>query len=189
MKNKKLLLSLFLFVALAQIFVPAKMIYNQEEILEKGTVYKFETAPIDPNDPFRGKYITLQYQANTIEVLNGDDWEKNENVYVILTKDENGFAKIQSLSKVKPLKTVDFVKAKINHSFLRRKNKIVVDYPFNRYYMKETKAKNAEDVYRQASLDNRKNAFALVYILNGETVLDDVIIDGKSINKIDEINK
>ena len=189
MKNKKILLFIFLLVAIAQILAPAKMIFDQEEILEKGTVYKFETAPIDPNDPFRGKYITLQYKANTFEVLNGEDWEKNESIYVILTQDVKGFAKIQSLSKVKPLESIDFVKAKINRSFFRKKNKIIVDYPFNRYYMKETKAKNAENAYQEASKDNRKNAYSLVYVLNGETVLDDVIIDGKSINDVDNINK
>lgn len=189
MKNKKILLFAFLLVVIAQILIPSKMIYDQEVILDKGTVFKFETAPIDPNDPFRGKYITLHYKANTFEVLNGDDWEKNENVFVILTEDVNGFAKIQSLSKVKPLESVDFVHAKINKSLFTKKNKIIVDYPFNRFYMKETKARNAENVYREASKNNKKNAYALVYILDGKTVLDDVVIDGISINDIENITE
>ena len=55
MIKMKILLSVFILVALVQLFVPAKMILDREDILDMGKEYKFKTEPIDPNDPFRGK--------------------------------------------------------------------------------------------------------------------------------------
>ncbi|MFE3848617.1 GDYXXLXY domain-containing protein [Flavobacterium sp. LB3P45] len=40
-------------------FVPLQMIFNQENIINTGTKFKFQTVPLDPHDAFRGKYITL----------------------------------------------------------------------------------------------------------------------------------
>ena len=40
MINKKILLSVFILVALVQLFVPAKMILDREDILDKGKEYK-----------------------------------------------------------------------------------------------------------------------------------------------------
>lgn len=54
MTNKKTLLSVFILVAIVQLYVPAKMILDREDILDTGKEYKFKTEPIDPNDPFRG---------------------------------------------------------------------------------------------------------------------------------------
>ncbi|MBA4241981.1 MAG: GDYXXLXY protein, partial [Sphingobacteriaceae bacterium] len=52
MANKKLLLVTFCVVALIQLYVPAKMIFDSEDILTTGKEFKFKTEPIDPNDPF-----------------------------------------------------------------------------------------------------------------------------------------
>jgi uncharacterized membrane-anchored protein len=59
---KKTILPLFALTCLAQWFVPAQMIYDQEQVLREGKTYHFKTAPIDPSDPFRGKYITLSFE-------------------------------------------------------------------------------------------------------------------------------
>jgi len=34
---------------------PAYMVYEQETVLAKGTLYKFRLAPVDPYDAFRGR--------------------------------------------------------------------------------------------------------------------------------------
>ncbi|MBD3630845.1 GDYXXLXY domain-containing protein [Cyclobacterium sp.] len=59
MANKKIVLPVFVLIALLQLYLPAKMILDREDILHKGKEYKFKTQPIDPNDPFRGKFIAL----------------------------------------------------------------------------------------------------------------------------------
>ena len=48
---------IFIVVAIAQLFIPTQMILNQETILKTGKPYRFKTQPVDPSDPFKGKYI------------------------------------------------------------------------------------------------------------------------------------
>ena len=184
MNNKKLPLAAFILVALAQLYVPAKMILDRENILTSGIDFKFKTAPIDPNDPFRGKYISLQYENNVIEIQNEGDWLSGEDIYVILANDSNGFAKIESVSKTKPSDEVSFVKAKVSYVSDNGSQQLTVYYPFDRFYMEESKAYEAEKVYRESLPDSTQVAYALVKIKDGEAVLKDVLINDVSIKDI-----
>lgn len=184
MNNRKLILAAFILVALAQLYVPAKMILDRESVLANGIDFKFKTAPIDPNDPFRGKYISLQYESNVIEIQNEEDWRGGEDIYVILANDSNGFAKIESLSKTKPSDEVSFVKAKVSYVSDNGSQQLTVSYPFDRFYMEESKALEAEQVYRESVPDTNQVAYALVKIKNGEAVLKDVLINDISIRDV-----
>ena len=186
MKNKKILLAIFILVAIVQLYVPAKMILNNEDILKTGKEFKFKTAPIDPNDPFRGKYITLRYDDNVTVFHATGDWEKGEEIYVTLEEDEKGFAKIKSVLHDKPSNTSDFVKAKVGYGIFKwqTSNRLIIDYSFNKFYMKETKAYDAELAYRDAQIEEDNITYALVSIKNGDAVLKDVIIDGVSVKEI-----
>jgi len=184
MNNKKLILTVLILVALAQLYVPAKMILDREKVLAEGIEFKFKTAPIDPNDPFRGKYINLQYENNVIEVQSKDVWVQYEDIYVILAKDNYGFAKIKSVSKAKPNSELSFVKAKVRYIGFNNSHKLTIDYPFDRYYMEESKAYDAEKTYRNSLRDTSKVTYALVFIKDGEAVLNDVLINGVSIREI-----
>jgi uncharacterized membrane-anchored protein len=179
-----------------QLVVPASMIYNAEAIIAKGTEYKFITTPIDPTDPFRGKYITLSYRENRFQIYNPEEWSTNEIVFVTLTTDENGYAKISSVSKKMPADQQDFVKAKVSYvtNMENEDNYLTISYPFDRYYMEESKASDAETLYLESLRDTNLITYGLVNIKAGEAVLKDVMIDGKSIkemviNKRDTMNK
>ena len=189
MSSKKLLLSVFILVALAQLYVPAKMIFDKEDTLETGTDYKFKTAPIDPTDPFRGKYIILGYKDNVAVIDNEKDWVSGEIVYVFLENDQNGFAKITSVSKEKPIDSQDFLKAEVSTVSSDGTNKLTVYFPFDRYYMEESKASDAEVIYAKTLQDTTKVTYALVSIKNGDAVLKEVLIDGVSINEIVKANQ
>ena len=184
MINKKILLPVFILIALVQLFVPAKIILDREDILDKGKEYKFKTKPIDPNDPFRGKYITLRYEDDMIEIQNESDWLRGEIIYVFLTTDDEGFAEIQSVSKENPANNQDFIKTKVSYVTDDGSNKLIIDYPFDRYYMEESKAYDAELIYRESQRDTSQIAYALVSIKDGEAVLKDVLINGVSIREI-----
>ena len=45
----------------------------------------------------------------------------------------------------------------------------------------ESKAQPAEDLYRKSIIDSTQIAYALVHVKNGEAVIKDVMINGKSI--------
>jgi len=183
MNSRKIIFLAFIVVALVQIYVPARIILDRAIVLNSGKEFKFKTAPIDPSDPFRGKYLDLNFNDNTVEIQNKENWARGETVFVLLTTDNNGFAKIRSVSKVKPLDNQDFLKAKVDHvnydGF-----KLFIEYPFERFYMEESKAYDAELTYNRTLPDTSQVAYALVNIKNGESVLKDVMINGISIVEI-----
>jgi uncharacterized membrane-anchored protein len=187
MYNSKLPIIIFIVAAAMQLYVPANMILHREKILTKGKEYKFKTAPVDPNDPFRGKYIILNYSINNVKVEQKDGWQSSEPVYVMLSTDKDGYAKIDAVAKQQPAAGKDFVEAKIG--YVSYDSILTIDYPFNRFYMEEAKAPDAENVYREYNRDTTHKTYALVSIREGEAVLKDVMIDGVSIKEIVRKNK
>ena len=182
--KKKILLPAFIIMALLQLYVPAKMISGKENVLAEGNEFMFKTAPIDPSDPFRGKYIVLSFEENTAQVANAEDWNSGDPVYVSLTKNEEGFAKILTISKDEPLETPDYVKANIQYTVSDSISHIMVEYPFDRYYMEESKAPQAEIAYNESARDSTQITYALVSVKNGDAVLQGVFINGVPIREI-----
>jgi uncharacterized membrane-anchored protein len=171
----------FVIVALLQLFIPAQMIFHREDILEKGTEFKFQTAPIDPNDPFRGKYTSLNFEQNFILTKDGKKFKDAKEVYVFLKNNQDGFAIFDSISVTKPSEGNNFLKVERGTI---QSDRIYLYLPFDRFYMEESKAPKAEKALAVFSTDTLKKAYAIVSVRNGEGVLKDVMIDGKSINEI-----
>ncbi len=184
MSRNRILLIAFILVALVQLYVPAKMILDKEGVLRSGTEYKFRTAPIDPSDPFRGKYITLDHDGTIVSVQDEQDWVEGEEVYVSLSTGEDGFASIGSISKGKPSGDRDFVRATVGYVSSDSSNRVTIEYPFDRYYMEESKAYDAELVYRESQGDTTQVTYALVSVKEGEAVLKEVYINGIPIREI-----
>ena len=170
-------------MALVQIYIPASMIFSAENVLTEGVEFKFKTAPIDPTDPFRGKYVDLSFEATSQRVSNAVDWNYGEAVFVTLGTDENGFAKIQSLSKVEPVDSENYVKASINYVSGDSSAHVTIDYPFNRFYMEESKAYDAEQAYRESALDSMQITYALVAVKKGQAVIKEVFVNGVPIRE------
>ncbi len=172
---------LFLVVVLVQLFVPSKIIFDRENVLETGVTYKFKTQPVDPNDPFRGKYITLNYKMDSAKT-NDATWEQGETILVYLEKDSLGFARVHSVSKEQKSTDRDYVEATVSWSY-RDSTIVNFELPFDRFYMEESRAKPAEDIYRKYNRqsNNKSETYALVAVKNGKTVLKDVYINDKPI--------
>ena len=95
--KKIIIVPAFIIMVLLQLYVPAKMILGKEKVLAEGNEFMFKTAPVDPSDPFRGKYIVLTFEENSAQVANAEDWNSGDPVFVSLTKNDEGFAKILSI--------------------------------------------------------------------------------------------
>ncbi len=184
MKNKIIILLAFLAVCVVQWYVPYDMIRAQEDIIETGELYKFQTAPIDPNDPFRGKYVRLSFKYDEVYVKNVDDWNYGDIGYSEIHVNDSGFAYMESLYKQPPNSEVDYLKCKVAYVMRNGDHQIGLDFPFDKYYMKETKAPEAEAFYRNSRRDTNMLSYVLVAIKNGESVLLDVMVDGKSLKDI-----
>ena len=189
MSSRNWLIILFAVMVLAQLAVPFKMIFDREKVLSEGNTFKFKTAPIDPSDPFRGKYITLNFVENNFEVIDGETWQNGQAVYVLLAKDAYGFAKIVDVVKELPDESNNCVKAKLNYVATKKDStrtiqELNVEYPFERFYMEESKAPLAESMYWEVSRDTTKITYASVSIQNGRAVLKDVFIGDVSIREL-----
>ena len=179
---------LFISMCLLQWAMPLNMILEQETVLEEGTYYKFKTAPIDPSDPFRGKYITLRFNGESVKVGHYDEWVNVTNAYAILGQDSVGFAKVTALLK-EPPSTGDYLLVEVNYVNNSSIPSVKFSYPFKRFYLEESKASEAEKIYWEAQRDSAHVAYALVKVRNGKASLEDVRINDKSIvDIVREIN-
>lgn len=181
MKNKGILLVVFILVALVQLYIPAKMISDKNDVLETGTEFKFRTAPLDPEDPFRGKYITLTYRENTIRIDDPYNWSPGETAYVLIGTDPEGFARLDSVRKDPPMGNADFIQVELRTV---TDLTLTLDFPFDRFYMEETKAPRAEEAYFEAQQDSSQVTYALVNVKDGDAVLKDVVINGVSVRDL-----
>jgi len=172
--NKLLMLSAFVLMMAAQWWVPGKMIFDQEKVLTEGAVYKFKTRPIDPSDPFRGKYIYLHYEMNRVKQPS-EDVNRNDMVYVYLDEDEEGFAKATHCSLEKLDIEQDYLLLQVNTTY---QDSVRFSLPFSIFYMEESKAYLAETLVREANRDSLlNNCYGLVHILGEAAVLKDVIVN------------
>ena len=181
MKNKKIILSCFVLLVCLQLWTPAAMIWNRENVLRSGKAFKFRSAPVDPNDPLRGKYIILRFRENSYKIPDKTGWEIGETAYVQLTIDNAGYATIHSVHKNKPGKGIDFIKTTINYLSYDSPKTVFVDWPFEHFYMEETRAYKAEEVYIRSTADSNNITYALVKVKNGDAVLENVFINDKPI--------
>ena len=107
-------------------------------------------------------------------------WQSGETIYVQMKNDSAGFAKINSVYKIKPGNQTDFIKAKVNFSN-DSNNEVFIEWPFNRFYMEETKAYPAEQAYIKSTADSSNKTYSLVKVKNGDAVLENVFINDKPI--------
>ncbi|MEX2235062.1 MAG: GDYXXLXY domain-containing protein [Cyclobacteriaceae bacterium] len=177
---KTWLVILFSLACISQWYVPASMIVEQENILSNGKTFRFKTAPVDPSDPFRGKYITLSFEADNYKNTNGHEWERGQKVFVIINEDDKGFARISDITETLPDPGKDYVQAEVG--FSNDDEMVRVEYPFQRFYLEESKASDAEKVYGEGNRsDSSQTTYAVVRVKNGRTALEDVMINDNSI--------
>lgn len=181
-----ILLPFFIGMVALQLYVPASMIIEKETTLKKGTAYKFKTAPVDPYDPFRGKYVWLDFRNDWVNVASTDFYKRNETVYATVVNDSEGFAQIASVSRIKPQEGIDYMQVKTKNKAFENSQKLRVEFPFDRLYMEESKAYEAETSVRVAQRDTSHQTYALVKIYKGNAVLENVYIDDTSLKEFVE---
>jgi uncharacterized membrane-anchored protein len=138
----------------AQIVILAAMAVEREWVLAHGKTIFLRTAPIDPDDPMRGKYVRLNYEAGFVPRRLCRDgviaWfgEKDERrryrtdhrVYAQLELDQYGVARVVGLSDRRPDQGL-FIRGRTTalHS-----DAIEVRYGVEAFFMEQGKAKALE---------------------------------------------
>ena len=179
----RVILAVFIAVAIAQVIVPVGMIARRETTLRLGRTYKFRTAPVDPYDAFRGRYVWLGYEQNRARWSGESVPGSSRTAYALVEEGRDGFAVINQVMP-QPPKSGDYVKVGRVYRDWQTNSVVHFTLPFDRYYMEETKAPKAEHAYRE-HLNRRgqtnDNTYAVVRIKSGEAVLENVYVDGKPI--------
>ncbi len=174
MKSYKLLLGIvFGLLCCVQIGVVLFQIMNYEKILKEGESFYFKVLPLDPYDPFRGRYVTLRFSnATQAPIAQGQSKENQSLGYAILEHQEK-FDSVKEITFVKP-QMGNFLEVNIHEN--RQKNAFSVVYfslPFDRFYMREDVAPKAEKVLRLRSGVEVK---AKLKVLNGKGVIEELLV-------------
>lgn len=183
-----------LFIAFAAIIllVPIYVAVSSQNVLNNGTFYKFKPMAYDPFDPFRGKFLRVNYETNDIPTK--FQFEEDETAYVSIAVDEEGYAFFQEAFKSPP-KRGDYLKttiawAGVNAKLMREMERAAeeddrlsyIDAPsavrieipdnMNKYFINEDDALRAERVFRK----EQENIYIGVRILDGEVRLDNIFV-------------
>lgn len=166
---------IFCGVALIQLWVPLSMIARREATLKHGATFKFRTRPVDPYDAFRGRYVRLRYESNNVATTNATRFYRGQKVYVGIDVDEDGWARLTDIGVERPREGA-YLKTQVQY---HRNNQdcVRVNLPFDRFYMNEDDAPEAERQYRHASQREDRRAYALVRVRSGRAVIEDLYIE------------
>ena len=164
MINKKLLLTVMIpFILLCLLIARA------EYHLSTGTQWDFAITGYDPRDLFRGHYLRFRVAY---------DWQESQNK----CNGRTGCSYcLTDVGKQAP-------KVHIANSHIAKQCDGFMQYddleePLNRFYIAETQARLAEDLLRQARIDN--TAYLRLSInKNGAPRIVDLLIEGQSLEQL-----
>ncbi|NVK63805.1 MAG: GDYXXLXY domain-containing protein [Flavobacteriales bacterium] len=191
------------FIAFAAIIVliPVYVALSSQNVLSNGKQYKFKPMAYDPFDPFRGKYLRINYETNFIPTKFGFD--ERETIYVSIAEDEEGFAYFEEGFKSPP-KDKDYLETTVSFSSgadeltrdlermmdgdedidfedmdTRQRVNIKIPNNMNKYFINEDDALKAERVLEK----EREHIYIAVRILDGEARLEDIYVHDQPIKK------
>ncbi|HEY3486828.1 MAG TPA: GDYXXLXY domain-containing protein [Gammaproteobacteria bacterium] len=152
MRNK-----LVLVLIACQLIVLTIMAGKREYIRAYGTEIYLRTAPIDPNDPFRGEFVRLRYPMSSVnpKQLRGtveqhrDD--KDYPVYAVLTPNAGGIYVLDYLTDEAPTQGM-FIKGYLSNDWhLRGWNgtSIGVRYGIEQYFVEQGQGPKLEELMGQ----------------------------------------
>lgn len=168
MKSKKLFFAVFAVVIL---LIPLYIILNSEDVLENGHRHKIQLRGYDPFDPFRGKYLRLNFD-NSIPC--DSTLKEGENAYVTLEKDSLGFSHFAYAHKLKP-KHDDYLKAEILNMYNGEAS--IKIYNLTKYFINEDKAEKAEKIIQKFTTNRPEELYVAIRVLDGEARLEDIFIE------------
>jgi hypothetical protein len=166
-------IGIFIAVALAQLGVPAMMAWGRMQTLTHGQVWKFKTAPVDPEDAVRGRYVMLRFDAE--DFTQAEQLKTGDSVYAILKEGADGFAQVDHLS-FSPVPGDSAMKVEPGGWWQERQH---IVFPFRYFWLTEKNAPAAERAYRENSKRGQQNAYVTIRIRNGDAALEQLYIDNQ----------
>lgn len=161
---------IFIAFALLILSIPMYLMLNSERVLEDGYRHKIKLEAYDPFDPFRGKYLRINYDNN----VSSEKMEKGDNIYITLKKDSTGFSVFDQGTSTAP-ETDDYFKSKVLSSY-GGNTRFKTDN-ISKYFINEDKAKKAEDIMFDYQRNHPDSIYVAIRVLDGEIRLEDIFIE------------
>lgn len=169
----------FIIAVAVQVGIIFFIIFFKLLILAGGEEVLLKIRPVDPRDPFRGDYITFQYDISRIKensfysLGSHEKIKYGDKIYIPLVKKGNYWIKNGSVSKDKPNASI-FIKGTIKDIKWRDDlpEEIFVSYGIEEYFIPENSGRNVDF--------DEQDAFAKVVLdKNGNPVLKSIYVNGK----------
>lgn len=148
------------------------------------TVHRFKVSLYDPYDPMRGRFLRLKAFPDRFP------WEKpfpnkewRDEATIKLGRDQEGFAKIERLS-LEPIPEPGCLKVKVYRSWDNKKRSYTVRYPFDRYFINEKLAAEAEAALVNTTKTKRPAEIRVRVYSNGDFMIEELLLDGKPLHEI-----
>jgi len=169
--NKK---KIFIIIGIFWIVVIGGFIAFKEFTLQTGDEILLKTRPVDPRDLFRGDYVILRYDINTINTDNlsyqASDFTEDGKIYVLLNVDDNKIGSLSDIDKNKPNEGI-FIKGTVKNV---RDKRLSVEYGIESYFVPEGEGKeierNLSKMYTKVAVDNFGNAVIKSLVLDGKDI-------------------
>lgn len=190
--NPRLRYALFALICIAQLAVPLSMVVQHERTRSSGSAWRFQTAPVDPNDPFRGRYVQLSFAATREPVPMADTSllyvQSDTRMYAELGLDAKGFAQLRKLHQQRPT-SGEYMDVFVEQMAFRDGDDQAKAPPaarvrlsFDRYYLPEAQAPIVERDYGEATRKAQDNTYAEVRVRDGHAALVNLVLDGKPVS-------
>ena len=179
MTRRWLVPAAFAALCLVQAAIPVSMIARYERTLHGGTSFKVRALPVDPIDPFRGRYVVfrLGFEPVALETSFAGP------VWVELAEAADGFAQAGTVSKSRPAGG-HYVQAQaVPLEWGAGAVTTRLDLPQDRYYMDEAKAPRAEVAARAQGRPGARNTWVTLRVRDGVAAVEHLWIDGVTVEE------
>jgi hypothetical protein len=171
-------LAVFAVAALAQWLVPLAGVWQHERVIARGVPVRLRCTSPDPYDPLRGRYLMVRPEETRLPKPEGMPEEGAVPVWATLEEGDEGLSWIKSLS-LEPVSGPSVIRLVARSlSWNRDAETVVVEWPFDRFYLNERLAPHADTLVAERFREAAKRPVAEVRLLDGRAVLTDVLVDG-----------
>lgn len=172
-------LALFALVCAAQLAVAGSIIARSERVIEAGELLRFRTAPVDPADLVRGRYVALAFRETSGPPRDAAPFAEGDGAFALLEVDAEGFAKVTGVAHARPA-TGAYLEVVVRNA---TPELVTFRFPVDRFYMPEEQAPAAERAHREA-LSGGRGTWAEIRVYQGSAQIERLVVDGVPVSEL-----
>jgi len=154
----RLILALIVVFGIVLIFI----LYSAWPIIT-GKEIVLATRPVDPYDLFRGQYLTINYEINSLPSISGV--QQGDKVYISLKEDDLGIWRFKSASLIAP--SGDFISGNVKSVY---NDKMNIEYGIEQFFFEKGAEFSTANITVKAKVSSSGQARISELLQNGEPI-------------------